>query len=105
MSQFQLDIDAIDDPRNSLLTQISRPPEMPQTKNVVSKLDVSCKLDLKDIMTKSRNSEYNPKRFAAVIMRIREPKSTALIFSTGKVWLFDVIGDIQESPHCFQRWL
>merc|ERR1719356_1395815 len=36
-------------------------------------------------MTKSRNSEYNPKRFAAVIMRIREPKSTALVFSTGKI--------------------
>jgi len=34
---------------------------------------------------KARNAEYNPKRFAAVIMRIREPKTTALIFSTGKI--------------------
>ena len=33
----------------------------------------------------ARNSEYNPKRFAAVIMRIREPKTTALIFKTGKM--------------------
>lgn len=32
-----------------------------------------------------RNAEYNPKRFAAVIMRIREPRTTALIFSSGKM--------------------
>jgi TATA-box binding protein (TBP) (component of TFIID and TFIIIB) len=29
--------------------------------------------------------QYNPKRFAAVIMRIREPKTTALIFASGKM--------------------
>ncbi|OBZ75826.1 TATA-box-binding protein [Grifola frondosa] len=29
--------------------------------------------------------EYNPKRFAAVIMRIRDPKTTALIFASGKM--------------------
>lgn len=34
---------------------------------------------------KFRNAEYNPKRFAAVIMRIREPRTTALIFSSGKM--------------------
>ena len=34
---------------------------------------------------KARNAEYNPRRFAAVIVRIREPKTTALIFKTGKL--------------------
>ena len=34
---------------------------------------------------KCRNAEYNPKRFAAVIMRIRDPKTTALIFASGKI--------------------
>jgi TATA-box binding protein (TBP) (component of TFIID and TFIIIB) len=33
----------------------------------------------------ARNAEYNPKRFAAVIMRIRDPKTTALIFASGKM--------------------
>ena len=33
----------------------------------------------------ARNAEYNPKRFAAVIMRIREPRTTALIFNSGKL--------------------
>src|SRR6185369_7860266 len=42
-------------------------------------------LDLKQIALRARNAEYNPKRFAAVIMRIREPRTTALIFSSGKM--------------------
>lgn len=29
--------------------------------------------------------EYKPKRFAAAIIRIREPKTTALIFQSGKM--------------------
>jgi transcription initiation factor TFIID TATA-box-binding protein len=32
-----------------------------------------------------KNVEYNSKRFAAAIIRIREPKSTALIFMSGKM--------------------
>ncbi|OMJ09789.1 TATA-box-binding protein [Smittium culicis] len=42
-------------------------------------------LDLKTIALHARNAEYNPKRFAAVIMRIRDPKTTALIFASGKM--------------------
>lgn len=42
-------------------------------------------MNLRDIALNCRNAEYNPKRFAAVIMRIREPKTTALIFSSGKM--------------------
>lgn len=53
--------------------------------NVVATVNLDCKLDLKEIALKARNAEYNPKRFAAVIMRIREPKATALIFSSGKM--------------------
>lgn len=41
---------------------------------------------MKDIAFKCRNAEYNPRRFAAVIMRIKEPtRTTALIFKTGKM--------------------
>jgi transcription initiation factor TFIID TATA-box-binding protein len=42
-------------------------------------------LDLKSIALHARNTEYNPQKFAAVIMRIREPKTTALIFQSGKM--------------------
>ncbi|XP_022083046.1 TATA-box-binding protein 2-like [Acanthaster planci] len=57
----------------------------PQLQNIVSTVNLGCKLDLKKIALHARNAEYNPKRFAAVIMRIREPRTTALIFSSGKM--------------------
>ncbi|KAK6089671.1 hypothetical protein P3W45_001313 [Vairimorpha bombi] len=58
---------------------------IPTLQNVVATVNLNCKLDLKNIALRARNAEYNPKRFAAVIMRIREPKTTALIFASGKV--------------------
>ncbi|KAJ3613603.1 hypothetical protein NHX12_019849 [Muraenolepis orangiensis] len=53
--------------------------------NIVSTVNLGCPLDLKFIALQARNAEYNPKRFAAVIMRIRDPRTTALIFSSGKM--------------------
>lgn len=58
---------------------------IPTLQNVVATVNLNCKLDLKNIALRARNAEYNPKRFAAVIMRIREPKTTALIFASGKM--------------------
>lgn len=57
----------------------------PVIQNVVATTNLGVQLDLKTIALRARNAEYNPKRFAAVIMRIREPKTTALIFSSGKI--------------------
>jgi transcription initiation factor TFIID TATA-box-binding protein len=54
-------------------------------RNIVATVNLGCQLNLKQICLHARNAEYNPKRFAAVIMRIREPKTTALIFSSGKM--------------------
>merc|ERR1719350_2419979 len=58
---------------------------VPQLQNIVSTVNLACPLDLKKIALHARNAEYNPKRFAAVIMRIRDPRTTALIFSSGKM--------------------
>ncbi|CAB3402662.1 unnamed protein product [Caenorhabditis bovis] len=58
---------------------------MPTLQNIVSTVNLGVQLDLKKIALHARNAEYNPKRFAAVIMRIREPRTTALIFSSGKM--------------------
>ncbi|CAG8750537.1 12087_t:CDS:2, partial [Cetraspora pellucida] len=58
---------------------------VPMLQNIVATVNLGCKLDLKTIALHARNAEYNPKRFAAVIMRIREPKTTALIFASGKM--------------------
>ena len=54
-------------------------------RNVVSTVSVGCSLDLKEINFRTRNSEYNPQRFCGVVMRIREPRTTALIFQSGKL--------------------
>ena len=58
----------------------------PKLQNLVSTATLNQMLVLKDIAFKCRNAEYNPKRFAAVIMRMKEPhRTTALIFKTGKM--------------------
>ncbi|XP_010528732.1 PREDICTED: TATA-box-binding protein 1-like [Tarenaya hassleriana] len=58
---------------------------VPIIQNIVSTVNLDCRLDLKTIALKARNAEYNPNRFDAVIMRIKEPKTTALIFISGKM--------------------
>lgn len=58
---------------------------VPQLQNIVSTVNMVCTLDLKKIALQARNAEYNPRRFAAVIMRIRDPRTTALIFRSGKM--------------------
>jgi len=53
--------------------------------NMSATADLSVRLDLKQIALRCRNTEFNPRRFAAVIMRLREPRATALVFASGKL--------------------
>jgi len=53
--------------------------------NIASTANLGVRLDLKKIALKCRNTEFNPRRFGAVIMRLREPRATALIFGSGKI--------------------
>ena len=57
----------------------------PKIENIVSVANLNCELNLKEVAIQIRNAEYNPKRFSAVIIRQKEPKTTALIFSNGKI--------------------
>ena len=79
-------------------------PDMPKIQNVVSTVNMCCELDLKKIALKARNAEYNPKRFAAVIMRIREPKTTALIFSSGYSCTLHTAEFFALEPYGFLYW-
>ena len=58
---------------------------LPNIENVVSTANLCCELNLREIALQAKNAEYNPKRFSAVIMKIKEPKTTALIFSSGRI--------------------
>lgn len=60
--------------------------------------NLNCRIDLRDLAKWCRNAEYNPRRFNAVIMRIREPRTTALIFATGKI----VITGAKSEQDAFQ---
>ncbi|XP_012257349.1 TATA-box-binding protein [Athalia rosae] len=57
----------------------------PSLQNIVSTVNLGVELKLMYINTRTRNSEYNPARFTGLIMRIRDPRSTALIFRSGKL--------------------
>ncbi|KAK4149014.1 hypothetical protein C8A00DRAFT_38396 [Chaetomidium leptoderma] len=57
----------------------------PEIQNVVATCNLDCRLDLQLISQQARNVEFNRKKFHAVIMRIREPRSTTLIFASGKM--------------------
>ncbi|EGT42198.1 hypothetical protein CAEBREN_08601 [Caenorhabditis brenneri] len=58
---------------------------IPIIENVVSTISLGVPLDLEKIALNGRNIEYNPSRFGAAIMRIRNPRTTGLIFSSGKI--------------------
>mmetsp|Transcript_15820 Transcript_15820/g.19294 ORF Transcript_15820/g.19294 Transcript_15820/m.19294 type:complete len:264 (+) Transcript_15820:67-858(+) len=53
--------------------------------NMSCTANLGLRLDLRQIALRCRNTEFNPRRFAAVIMRLREPRATALIFASGKM--------------------
>ena len=53
--------------------------------NIASTANFGVRLDLKQIALKCRNTEFNPRRFGAVVMRLREPRATALMFASGKI--------------------
>nr|BAS01966.1 TATA binding protein of transcription factor IID [Amorphochlora amoebiformis] len=57
----------------------------PNIQNVVCTVDLNTVLDLKKIALKAKNTEFNPKKFHALVIRSREPKATALIFKSGKM--------------------
>jgi transcription initiation factor TFIID TATA-box-binding protein len=53
--------------------------------NVVATATLGQKLDLLAIMKVFRNVEYRPKKFPGLVFRLKKPKTTTLIFSTGKM--------------------
>jgi transcription initiation factor TFIID TATA-box-binding protein len=61
-------------------------------------VNLNCQLELARIATRARNAEYNPSRFPAVVLRLAEPKASALIFRTGKLI---ITGTKNEDDTCF----
>jgi transcription initiation factor TFIID TATA-box-binding protein len=58
---------------------------IPTIQNLVCTAELNCQLRLREIALQEQNTQYEPKRFSGLIMRIKEPKATSLIFSNGKI--------------------
>ena len=64
---------------------------MPLTKpiieivNVVASASIDQRLDLYDIQEKFPDTEYNPEQFPGLVFRLKTPKTSTLLFSTGKM--------------------
>jgi len=52
--------------------------------NMTATIDFKTELDLLKISLKCRNTDFNPKKFSGCVMRLQDPKCTALLFSSGK---------------------
>ncbi|XP_077501136.1 TATA-box-binding protein-like [Amblyomma americanum] len=51
----------------------------------MASLSLGCRLDLRKIALHAPNTEYDPKRTPALVMRIREPRAVPLVFGSGKI--------------------
>ena len=56
-----------------------------EIQNVVAVASLGQKMDLLAIMNVFRNVEYRPKRFPGLVFRMKTPKTTTLIFRSGKM--------------------
>jgi len=54
-------------------------------RNVVASVDIHQKIDLNAIMKTFVNVDYQPKRFPGLVFKLRRPKTSTLIFNTGKM--------------------
>ncbi|CAK77635.1 unnamed protein product (macronuclear) [Paramecium tetraurelia] len=63
------------------------------------------KLDLDNLAHTSQNCEYKKSRFPALIQRIKDPKSTALIFEAGKMVITGTKGqnEAEEAANKFKK--
>jgi len=53
--------------------------------NIVATTNLEHDIPLIKLAEALPNTEYNPEQFPGLVMRIREPKTSALIFSSGKI--------------------
>jgi transcription initiation factor TFIID TATA-box-binding protein len=79
----------------------------PQVHNVIAGVDLNCLVILADVALKLRNATYRPRRFPAVVVRQREPRSTALIFHSGKMQILGTksVEDARLAGRKFARML
>lgn len=56
-----------------------------EIQNVVATADLSHHLDLDAILKVTPGAKYNPQRFPALVYKLKKPKTTTLLFASGKI--------------------
>lgn len=56
-----------------------------QVENIVASAQVPARLNLDKIAFELENTEYEPNQFPGLVYRIKNPKTTSLLFGSGKV--------------------
>ncbi|EDO05894.1 TATA-box-binding protein domain protein [Babesia bovis T2Bo] len=57
----------------------------PVVQNIVASVHLGNEIDLREIAISTRNAEYNPRKFNALILRMQNPRCTGLVFRTGRL--------------------
>lgn len=67
--------------------------------NIVVSSSLEHDIPLEKMAATLSNTEYNPEQFPGLVMRIKEPKTSALIFSSGKIVCTGAknLGEVRES--------
>ena len=70
-----------------------------QVVNIVVSTSLEHDIPLEKMAATLPNTEYNPEQFPGLVIRIKEPKTSALIFSSGKVVCTGArtLSDVDES--------
>ena len=53
--------------------------------NIVVSASLGQDIPLEKMAATLQNTEYNPEQFPGLVIRIKEPKTSALIFNSGKI--------------------
>jgi len=61
------------------------PPKEISVVNIVVSASLGHDIPLEKMAATLSNTEYNPEQFPGLVIRIKEPKTSALIFSSGKI--------------------
>ena len=53
--------------------------------NIVVSSDLEVRIPLEKMAAELPNTEYNPEQFPGLVLRIKDPKTSALVFNSGKI--------------------
>ncbi len=56
-----------------------------EVQNIVASARLPARLDLDKIVFEVENSEYEPNQFPGLVYRVKDPKTTLLLFGSGKI--------------------